>query len=142
MSEETKVTEEKKDSVGNDELEALKAELEALRKKNTEEIKALKKELAEEKKKSAALPVPDVMPVDDGNELVTIKLFKDNNKYKDDVFVGVNGETCLIRRGVAVQVKRKFADVLAESMRQDEETAAMIERESTDYAEQAKRYNV
>lgn len=142
MSEETKIQEEKKGGAENAELEALKAELEALKKKSAEEVKALKKELAEEKKKSAEVPVPDVMPVDDGNELVTIKLFKDNNKYKDDVFVGVNGETCLIRRGVAVQVKRKFADVLAESMRQDEETAAMIERESTDYAEQAKRYNV
>lgn len=142
MSEETKVPVEKKDGDESAELEALKAELEAVKKKNAEEVKALKKELAEEKKKSDAAPVPNAPPADDGNELVTIKLFKDNNKYKDDVFVAVNGETCLIRRGVSVQVKRKFADVLAESMRQDEETAAMIERESADYAEQAKRHNV
>ena len=32
-------------------------------------------------------------------ELVEIKLFKDNGKYKDDVFVSVNGETIAIKRG-------------------------------------------
>ena len=32
------------------------------------------------------------------NELVEVKLFKDNNKYKDDVFVSINGENCVIKR--------------------------------------------
>lgn len=53
------------------------------------------------------------------NELVEIKLFKDNNKYKDDVFVSVNGENCVIKRGVRVKVKRKFANVLDLSDLQD-----------------------
>ena len=68
------------------------------------------------------------------NELVEIKLFKDNHRYKDDVFVGVNGENVLIQRGVPVKVKRKFAEVLAETERRDLETARMIDEKSAEWA--------
>ena len=68
------------------------------------------------------------------DELVDVKLFKDNDKYKDPVFVGVNGETVAIERGVRVQVKRKFAEVLDNSDKQDYETSVLIERKSDEYA--------
>lgn len=54
------------------------------------------------------------------NEKVTIKLFKDNGKYKDDVFVAVNGSGMLVPRGKEVEIPRKFAIALQNSMRQDE----------------------
>lgn len=69
-----------------------------------------------------------------GEELVEVKLFKDNNKYKDDVFVQVNGENCLIKRGERVKVKRKFAEVLDNSDMQDYETAMLIEQKSGEAA--------
>ena len=31
--------------------------------------------------------------------------------YKDNVFVAVNGESCVIMRGKKVKIKKKFADV-------------------------------
>ena len=65
-----------------------------------------------------------------GEELVEVKLFKDTGKYKDDVFVGCNGETIAIKRGERVKIKRKFAEVLDNSERQDYETAEMITRMS------------
>lgn len=68
------------------------------------------------------------------NELVPVKLFKDNNKYKDDVFVAVNGENCVIKRGEKVMVKRKFAEVLELSDKQDYETSLLIEQKSTEFA--------
>ena len=68
------------------------------------------------------------------NELVEVKLFKDNNKYKDDVFVSVNGENCLIKRGERVKIKRKFAHVLDNSDKQDYETSLLIEQKSGEYA--------
>ena len=68
------------------------------------------------------------------NELVEVKLFKDNNKYKDDVFVSVNGENCVIKRGERVKVKRKFANVLDLSDMQDYETSQLIERKSEEFA--------
>lgn len=68
------------------------------------------------------------------NEPVKVKLFKDNNKYKDDVFVAVNGENCVIKRGLEVEVKRKFADVLDKSDLQDYETSMLIEKKSNEFA--------
>lgn len=63
------------------------------------------------------------------DELVEVKLFKDTGKYKDDVYVGVNGENVLIKRGERVRIKRKFAEVLDNSDRQDLETAELIANE-------------
>ena len=68
------------------------------------------------------------------NELVKVKLFRDNNKYKDDVFVSVNGENCVIKRGVEVEIKRKFAAVLDKSDLQDYETSMLIEKKSSEFA--------
>lgn len=68
------------------------------------------------------------------NELVEVKLFKDNNKYKDDVYVSVNGENCVIKRGQKVQIKRKFAEVLDKSDLQDYETSLLIEEKSREFA--------
>ena len=68
------------------------------------------------------------------NELVEVKLFKDNNRYKDDVFVSVNGENCVIKRGERVMVKRKFAEVLDNSDMQDYETSKLIEKKSSEFA--------
>jgi hypothetical protein len=44
------------------------------------------------------------------NEPVTLELFKDNDKYKDDVFVCVNGKRWQIQRGVRVTVPRYVAE--------------------------------
>lgn len=68
------------------------------------------------------------------DEEVEVQLFKDNNKYKDDVFVSVNGDNILIQRGKKVKIKRKFADVLEKSSIQDFETSELIDRKSNEYA--------
>ena len=49
----------------------------------------------------------------EGEEMVTIRLFKDNERYKDDVFVAINGRSFQIKRGESVQVPKCVADVLA-----------------------------
>ena len=67
-------------------------------------------------------------------ELVEVKLFKDNGKYKDPVYVGVNGENVVIERGVRVKVKRKFAEALDNSDKQDYETSKLIERKSDEFS--------
>ena len=68
------------------------------------------------------------------NELVPVQLFKDNDKYKDDVYVSVNGENCVIKRGERVMVKRKFAEVLDKSSISDFETSKLIEKKSSEFA--------
>ena len=69
------------------------------------------------------------------NEYISVKLFKDNNRYKDDVYVAVNGQNCIIKRGEWVKIKRKFALVLDASEIQDMKTAEFIEREQKRFSE-------
>jgi vacuolar-type H+-ATPase subunit H len=71
----------------------------------------------------------------DLEQYVTVRLFKDKGKYKDDVFVAVNGESCLIQRGKDVRIKRKFAQVLEQSMRQDEFAAMYSEGLQNEFLE-------
>ena len=66
-------------------------------------------------------------------ELVEIKLFKDTGKYKDDVFVGCNGENIAIQRGERVKIKRKFVEILDNSEHQDYETAKLIEQKTNEW---------
>ncbi len=87
--------------------------------------------MANKKKVELAEVVEDIQAdatetAPDPDELVPFYLFRDNNKYKDDVFVAVNGEGCLIQRGKQVMIKRKFAEVLQRSMDQDNRTAELI----------------
>lgn len=66
-------------------------------------------------------------------ERVKIKLFKDSGKYSADVFVGVNGVGYQIKRGVTVEVPKTVADILEQSMEQDEATAMMIDKAESEY---------
>ena len=62
------------------------------------EAQAKAKETLEAAKETApAAPKP--------NDLVPIRLFKDNDKYKDDVFVAVNGRSFQIKRGETVTIR-------------------------------------
>lgn len=66
-------------------------------------------------------------------ELVEVTLFKDNDKYKDDVYVSLNDEPAIaIKRGVPVKIKRKYALILEESLRQDTAAAEFIQRAVAD----------
>lgn len=60
-------------------------------------------------------------------KLVKIRLFKDNERYKDDVFVAVNGRSFQIKRGEEVEVPESVAEVLERSMDQDAATAGLME---------------
>ena len=74
------------------------------------------------------------------NEYISVKLFRDNDRYKDDVYVAVNGQNCVVRRGEWVRIKRKFAMVLDQSEIQDMQTAEMLEAEQSRFraAEEAR----
>ena len=66
-------------------------------------------------------------------EKVTINLFLDNDKYKDDVIVNVNGKAWQIQRGVDVEVHRYVAQVLDNSVKQDRATALKIRVMESDF---------
>ena len=68
------------------------------------------------------------------NNWVTIQMFRDSGKYKDDVFVAINGRRWQIKRGVPVQVPPEVARILEQSMRQDAATAELIDQKSSEFA--------
>ena len=76
------------------------------------------------------------------NTLVEIELFRDNKDYKDNVFVAVNGESCVIARGKKVKIKKKFADVIENSMRQDVKTARLMDNKSGEFFAEAAARNL
>lgn len=76
------------------------------------------------------------------NDPVTIQLFKDGNKYKDDVFVSVNDKTWLIQRGVPVTVPKIVAEVLQQSQEQDFKAAAYAEQQQREFREASIRLNI
>ena len=69
------------------------------------------------------------------NDTVKIKLFRDAGRYRDDMFVAVNGRRYRIQRGEEVSVPRCVANVIEESEKQDEKTAGYISRVSGRYTE-------
>lgn len=70
------------------------------------------------------------------NEYVSVKLFRDNDKYKDDVYVAVNGKNCVIKRGEWVKIRRKFALVIDQSEIQDMKTAEFLEAQQKQFEEE------
>ena len=68
-------------------------------------------------------------------KMVKIKLFKDSGEYRDDVFVAVNGERYLIKRGEEVEVPDYIAEVIEHSAQQDARTAELIQKIEAEYKE-------
>lgn len=54
-------------------------------------------------------------PCDPWTDLVPVRLFKDNEKYNDDVFVALNGHRYLIKRGETVMVPKCIKEILDNS---------------------------
>lgn len=76
------------------------------------------------------------------NQEVSIRLFKDNSRYKDDLFVAVNGDNCVIKRGVWVKVKRKFALVIDQSLIQDQMTGDYMDDKAREFARESVERNI
>lgn len=97
-----------------DEYEKRLAELTAEYEKKLKELSCGK--VPEKKKKIRDLTA------EKGDEYTTVRLFKDGDKYRDDVLVGINGYMIRIKRGIPVTVKRRFADLISKA---EENTAAL-----------------
>ena len=119
-----------KETADNEKYEALLARIEALEKENDELIK---KDLPEEKS-----PLSEEKQAAENylNEKVKIKLFKDGKDYKDDVVVGINGKIIQIKRGVEVEIERKYGLLLDQAQIQSIKAAEMIEEKVRDFAAQ------
>lgn len=61
-------------------------------------------------------------------ETVRFRLFKDNDKYSGDVFVGVNGKGYIVKRGVEVEMPKAVYEVLKNKEKQDGVAYALMEK--------------
>lgn len=89
-------------------------ELEAVETMTDEEAVEAVENTADEEVTKNAVEVSD----DYLEELVEIMLFKDSDKYSDDLVVTLNGKNYQIKRGVKVMVPRKVQLVIEDSMKQ------------------------
>ena len=142
-----KEKEVKQENVLSDEMmAAFNAKMEAMlaeaSKKAEEMVKAAEARVAELENSKKNVSEETAKANAELEEYVEVKLFKDNDKYKDDVFVAVNGETCRIKRGVKVKIKKKFALVLEQSDIQDYETSKLMDRKEAEYHESARQHNI
>lgn len=133
---------EKNTGLTREQLEAIKAELraemspsfdvEAMRTKIREEVKAEMAADAAKTEHNAERARREAMEKAK-EDTVEVELFQDDGKYKDDVFVAVNGSRYQIKRGIRVKIPRMVADVLEQSAKQDKDTAKLISGYESDY---------
>lgn len=112
--------------------------IEAAEAKAKEIVSGAQQAVAETVSKAASAEGPSEEELARSREKVTVELFKDNNLYKDDVYVSVNGENIKIKRGVPVEIERRFAEVLDNSRRQDSASADLNEKLQDDFVNKSK----
>ena len=125
-------------------LQKLKKEMEEMREEYERRLAGASQLPADSKKSIACENMRRMQKEQEDwlNEYVEIKLFKDNDRYKDDVYVAINGKNCVIRRGVWTRIRRKFALLLDQSEIQDLRTAELMEREAGRFADESRRRDV
>ena len=127
-------------------LDALQKEIEDLRAEYEAKLAAIRDDKDEREKQADAQSAKFKQFLREQeawlNEYVEVRLFKDNEKYKDDVYVAINGKNCVIRRGVWTRIRRKFALLLDQSEIQDLRTAELMEREAGRFADESRRRDV
>lgn len=118
---------EKKQRTPEEMEQALAAANEALEqaKKEAEDAKEAAK-AAEEVMRGMS-----VREADDG--MVSFYAFKDDDRYKDDIVVGLNGKVYRIQRGKHVRIPRPVYNIIRRSMAQDAATAEMLEEKAREY---------
>ena len=116
---------------------ALRREMEEMRLAYEEKIRALTEKIQPAEHEKTADEVFLDKQKEWLNEYVEVRLFRDNEKYKDDVYVAINGKNCVIKRGVWTRIRRKFALLLDQSEIQDLRTAELMEKEATRFADES-----
>ena len=74
----------------------------------------------------------------DPKRLVEVKLFKDNGKYRDPLFVSVNNYRAAIPRGIKVSIPYYVYKHIQEMSAQDEATAQLIAMQSGEFEAKTK----
>lgn len=118
-------------------LNTAKEEAENIVKVAQEKVDDIVKTAEGKDNKTAGMPEEIRKAIEEGEEYIDIMLFKDGGKYKDDVFVAINGENALIKRGEPVKIKKKFAALLRQSDIQDAKAVEYMEQRANEFAKES-----
>ena len=99
---------------------------------NEEKQTTLDTEVDESKEVAKAKAKAEAKAKAKAEELVETVFMKDNDKYKDDIIVGLNGKIYRIKRGVKVEVPRAVMDIIEQSNELTGKAADMQESASAE----------
>lgn len=68
-------------------------------------------------------------------EKVRVRLFRDEYRYKDPLYVAVNGKNWVIKRGVDVELPKYVADFIEQQMTEEAAIWERVEKEEREYRE-------
>lgn len=72
-------------------------------------------------------------PKKEASKMVEVELFRDSERYTNDVSVTVNGKTTIVPRGKIVKVPPEVAEVLRNAQKQRNVAAEYMEREEEEF---------
>ena len=113
-------------------------ELETQVEQLNEQIETLHRQIEELKADEESAPSP-ARDTNEAylNEYVDVRLFMDNGKYKEPLYVGINGKNCMIPRGEFVRIKRKFAFLIEQSEIQEMKAAETLQQAKDRYVQES-----
>lgn len=95
-------------------------------------------ETAAETTAEATHKVATEEPNKEAPRMIEIELFRDSERYTNDVSVTVNGKTTIVPRGKTVKVPPEVAEVLRNAQRQRNVAAEYMEREEEEFERKLK----
>lgn len=105
------------------------AKLDAVIAEYEEKLKQLEEKILQAAGTKSRKKAPEKDPALE--DYIDIKLYKgETGTMKEDVYVSINGDNCVIPRGKWFKIKRKFALVIDQSEIQDQRTLELIENEA------------
>ena len=104
----------------------------------TEAVAETTPETAAETTAEATHKVATEEPNKEAPRMIEIELFRDSERYTNDVSVTVNGKTTIVPRGKTVKVPPEVAEVLRNAQRQRNVAAEYMEREEEEFERKLK----
>ena len=99
--------------------------------KKAEEILARAEKAANKISGGETLPYdkrPEILAeIKRGEDSIEVNLFKDNDKYKDDVYAAIGGSNILIKRGISVKIPKKYDAIIKQAQKQNKIAMAYVE---------------
>lgn len=117
------------------ELEAKIQELEKQNEQLQHDIEHYQKAKDAEVNTPLILPDPAITPMIPYQEKETVKvrLFRDEYRYKQPLYVSINGRNWLIKRGVDVELPKYVADFIEQQMQEEAAIWERVAKEEQEY---------